>query len=203
MFFNYFPEVKYGDAVTRDITRHISFIEDLEKNPYVYLPYTLSDGERAQDVSFHYYGTVDYTPFILMANRVVNPYTDWFMSPEDLNRHLTKKYAKASGSKGSDVLRWATNATRFDNIVHFVAYNDETRIMNPDTYIDLYVPTGQKNAFYTKPKTVTYTGFVQDWVPVRVMEHEVALNEEKRTVNVIDAALIGSVANRFRDLIRG
>lgn len=202
MFFNYFPEVKYDGKMVRDITRHASFIEDLERSPYVYLPYTLSDGERAQDVSFNYYGTVDHTPFVLMANRVVNPYTDWLMSPEDLSGHVIKKYAKQSGRKGIDVLRWATDATRFDNIIHFYDANDDTRLMKRDTYIDRFIPEASQNAFYNRPETVAYTGQVQDWVPLRVMDYETLLNEDKRTINVIDADLIDTVVSQFKALIQ-
>lgn len=202
MLFKYFPEIKYDKHLTRDLTRHISFIEEIERNPYVYLPYTLSDGEKPEDVSFHYYGTVEYTPYLLMANRVVNPYTDWLMTEENLTRHVIKKYAIKSGQRGFDVLRWATDGTRFDNIVYFVNRDDDSRVMACDTYIDLFIPTAQQEAFYERPETVTYTGLVQDWIPVRYYDFEVMQNEDRRTVNVVDRELIGAVHKQFITMIR-
>lgn len=199
MLFKYFPEITYNDHKIRDITRHASFIQNLNKDPYVYLPYTLKDYEKPEDVSYFYYGTVEYTPYVLMANQVVDPYLDWLMTDEILNNHIVKKYQKSSGMKGDDVLRWAINATRFDNIVEF--RNADGWVKSTDTYIDEFIPEELQEQYYNNPKSAPFLNNGGTWFPIRVYDWEVERNESKRVINVIDRSLIKTVHSQFIELI--
>lgn len=202
MLFKYYPEVKYDGKLIRDFTRHISFISDLEKNPYVYLPYTLEDGDRPEDIAYHYYGDVVYTPYVLMANNVVNPYLDWLLTTEQLDKVIMNRYKEKSGKTGTEVLRWAHDATRFDNIVHFIRSDgsDDT-IMQIDSYIYNHVSQGYHDQYFNSPETVTYTAWTSHWVPVRIYDWENQKNEEKRVINLVDDSLIEQVHERFKNLI--
>lgn len=198
MLFKHFPLVTYDDKIIRDFTRHVSFLSDLENNPYVYLPYTLEDGDRPEDISFHYYGTVEYTPYVLMANGVVDPYLDWLMTDEQLNNHIVKKYQTRSNKKGNDIIRWAMNRTRFDNIVFF--YKGDM-FKHVDTYIDEFVPTEHQKAHYETPEQVDYVAWASDWEPLRIYDMEVQKNEDKRTINLVDDTLMPRIHEKFKDLI--
>ena len=198
MLFKYFPLVTYDEHLIRDFTRHISFLESLDKNPYVYLPYTLQDGERPEDIAYHYYGDVKYTPYVLMANKVVNPYTDWLMTDANFANYFKKKYKEKSGSKGDDIIRWGMNRTRFDNIVYF---ENGDKVKTIDTYIDDHVQLDLQESYYLHPENISYVSWAAEWNPVRYYDWEYNKNEEKRSINLVDESLIDQVHSQFKDLI--
>lgn len=199
MLFKYFPEIIYDKHKTKDITRHISFVKTLIRDPYTYLPYTLKDGEKPEDVSFYYYGTVEYTPYVMMANDVVNPYLDWLMTDEILHKHIIKKWKAKSNKSGDDILRWSLAANRFDNIIEF--RSEDNKIKSIDTWIDEYVPDELQEAYYLAPETVNYVAYAGDWVPIRVYDWEVEQNESKRVINVVDISMIERVHSQFIEMI--
>jgi len=60
-YFQNFPVIEYQGKKVRDITRRNGFLKSVQTNPYLFLPYTIKDNERPEDVAQFYYGSTDYT----------------------------------------------------------------------------------------------------------------------------------------------
>lgn len=118
-YFSNYPLIQYEGKTVRDITRRSKVVDELLRDPYIFLPYTLRDGEKPEDVAYYYYGSVDDTWLVLLSNNITDPYTQWPLEEEDFNKYFVEKYAKISGRSGDDVLRWASDETRSDNIVYY------------------------------------------------------------------------------------
>jgi hypothetical protein len=118
-YFSRFPFIEYEGKNVRNITRRSKVIEDLRKDPYVFLPYTIKEGERPEDIAYYYYGTVDDTWLILLANNIFDPYTEWAMNDDDFDQYFINKYSSLSGETGSNVIQWGLDETRDDNIVYY------------------------------------------------------------------------------------
>lgn len=195
MIFRHFPLIKYDGYLTRDITVHARLLDDLEKTPGVYLPYTLKEGETAEDISFHYYGSVDFTPYILMANKVVNPFIDWYMTDRTLAEYIKKKYHKSSREEGDAIIYWALDETIFENIVYFESLSDED-VVSVDTAINLVIPLGSQGPYFRKePNLAPFA--LPGYRPIRVHEYESRINDMKKTIRLIDKDLIHEVAANF------
>lgn len=194
MYFKHFPLINYDGIVTRDITRHVRFIDELDSDLYVHLPYTLKDGESPEDLAYHYYGSVKYTPFVLMANKIVDPYLDWLMPRDVFNRYIIKKYAEQSGLAGDQVLYWAMNETTADNIIQFEDSNSD--VMTVDSAIEFHVPSHLKGAYFKRKRGLPLFA-VPGMRPVRVYEYEERLNEDKRNIRLIDRTLISRIESEF------
>jgi hypothetical protein len=118
-YFENFPIVDYDGKKVRDITRRNSFLKSVSTNPMLYLPYTVKQNERAEDVAEFYYGSVDYVWLVYMANQIIDPYYEWPMDEETFNKYIIAKYQEQSGENGDDVVEWSKEEGNDENIVYY------------------------------------------------------------------------------------
>lgn len=118
-YFDKMPIINYNGYQVRDLTRRNRFLPVSISNPYLFLPYTITDEDRPEDIAYYYYGSTDYTWLVLLANNIIDPYHDWPLKEDDFYQYLIKKYEKASGKKGYEVVDWTQNETLSDNIVYY------------------------------------------------------------------------------------
>ena len=119
-YFENFPIIEYEGRRVRDISRRSNFVRAVSNNPYLYYPYTVSEGERAEDIAKFYYGSVDYVWLVYMANNIIDPYHEWPMDPQTFNDYLVEKYTEESGEIGEDVIDWTRDPNNDDNIIFYV-----------------------------------------------------------------------------------
>jgi len=118
-YFENFPTVEYQGRIVKDITRRNNFLRSVTNNPYLFLPYTVSEGERPEDVARFYYGSVDYVWLVYLANNIVDPYHSWPMDEFTFNNYIIAKYEEESGLTGDDVVAW-TQSDNDENIIYYV-----------------------------------------------------------------------------------
>lgn len=118
-YFENFPTIEYQGRRVRDLTRRNKFLKNVSTNPLLFLPYTIKEGEKAEDIAYYYYGSTEYTWLVYLANNIIDPYHDWPLDEEDFNKYIIQKYAEQSGLSGYDVVAWAQDETRDDNIVYY------------------------------------------------------------------------------------
>ena len=119
-YFENFPIIEYEGRRVRDISRRSNFVRSVSNNPYLYYPYTVSEGERAEDIAQFYYGSVDYVWLVYMANNIIDPYHEWPMDPQTFNDYLVEKYTEQSGEIGEDVIDWTRDPNSDENIIYYV-----------------------------------------------------------------------------------
>jgi hypothetical protein len=118
-YFENFPIVDYNGKKVRDITRRNNFLKSVSTNPMLYMPYTVKQNERAEDIAQFYYGSVDYVWLVYMANQIIDPYYEWPMDEETFNKYLIAKYQEASGETGDDVVDWTKEEGNDENVVYY------------------------------------------------------------------------------------
>lgn len=118
-YFEQMPIITYNGYQVRDLTRRNKFLPVSMANPYLFLPYTVSDEDRPEDIAYYYYGSTDYTWLVLLANNIIDPYHDWPLKEDDFNKYLIQKYESVSGKKGYEVVDWTQNENLSDNIVYY------------------------------------------------------------------------------------
>jgi hypothetical protein len=118
-YFQNFPVIEYQGKQVRDITRRNQFLKSISTNPMLFLPYTVSDDERAEDVALFYYGSVDYVWLVYLANNIVDPYHEWPMDELTFNNYLIEKYSEQSGLTGQDVVDWVKDQNSEENILYY------------------------------------------------------------------------------------
>ena len=119
-YFENFTVIEYEGRRIRDISRRSNFARAVSNNPFLYYPYTVTEGERAEDIANFYYGSVDYVWLVYMANNIIDPYHEWPMDPQTFNDYLVEKYQAESGEIGEDVIDWTRDPNNDDNIIFYV-----------------------------------------------------------------------------------
>lgn len=169
-YFRYFPEVVYTGKVVRDITKRVRFHDTVGSNPYVFLPYTIKEGEKPEDVSHLYYGSVDYVWLIYLANNIIDPFYDWPMTQDNLEKCIMDKYASNADAVGQAVLDWSRATNTVDNVLHY--QNIDGVKISKETY--------------TLGSTLTDNFTAVEWSPVRVYDYEFDRNEDRRNIQIVD-----------------
>ena len=102
-FFSYFPKIEYdvrGDGsktVMTNLTRRTRFRDQIRLNAVTYDFYDVKGGETPEYIANEYYGDPELHWIILMANNIVDYYTQWPMTVPTFEEYVKEKYDDANG----------------------------------------------------------------------------------------------------------
>jgi len=179
-YFSKFPLVKRNGVTTLDITRRPKISKSI--SAYQYLPYTVEEGMRPEDVAFLYYDDAELAWLVLLANNIIDPYTQWPKSSGNLDAYIKKQYATASGTTGDAVIVWAQNTAITNNIKHYKSKFVSDVKINHATY------TANPSA---------------EWIPVRMYDYEFTLNENRRQITLFNKNYMGQISELLEKSLNG
>lgn len=203
-YFEFFPTITYDGVAITDITKRANFIETNLSNPFVFLPYTIAENERPEEIAYHYYGSVNYTWAVLLGNQIIDPYYQWPIPSNVFEQYLIDKYAAETGLIGENVLRWAYNQTIFSNIVYYYKLVDDRVVkINKDSLNVDYLLTQNNEFILTEDDERLFSSATppEGYMPYRVGEYEEALNEQRRNIVVIEKSYITKAEKDLRRLM--
>ena len=197
-YFRYYPQTQYafanGSFTIEKSVKNISLKTVLkdglsQDDPYIFLRYTISEDEKAEDIADFYYDDPAMSWLVYFANDIVDPYTQWPKTYENFTEYFRKKYTSQALPTGTDAIVWGQNTTRTDNIVHWKNTDDETMLISPDSYI----------------RAQTFNGdFVAgDWTAVRRFDYEMEENENMRNILLVNTSYAPIVLENLRSLLNG
>lgn len=94
-YFRHFPKVKHSGRDVTDLTKRVAFLDRVATNPLVFMPYTVEEGMKPEDVAYYYYDDPGFVWLIYLANNIIDPYLDWPMDNYRLERYIEEKYLYA------------------------------------------------------------------------------------------------------------
>lgn len=180
-FFADFPIIKYNNEPVRDISVRIDILENIKTDPYAFLPYTVKNGERAEEVAYLYYGNPKYVWVVYLSNNIIDPYFEWPLDNYEFEQTLAKTYAaQALAASPSNVgwqavVNWANSTSTTSNIVYYRRISDPTVRMNKDG--------------------LAFVSDAADWQAVRVYDDEFEKNESRRNIQLLNKEYV-SIAER-------
>lgn len=133
-YFTNYPLVQYQNKDVRDISKRSKIQDSILNDPFIFLPFTVREGEKPEDIARFYYGSVDDTWLVLFANNITDPYYDWPLDDNEFDEHFIEKYSEISGKSGFDVIRWAQDETRDDNVVYYYRESNKDVDFIPSTF---------------------------------------------------------------------
>lgn len=185
-YLRYFPNITYQNKVVKDITKRIRFADTVGSNPFVFLPYVVKESETAEELSFHYYDSVDYVWLLYLANDIIDPKYDWPMNQGNLENFIIDKYKEQANATGRSVLAWSQNRFIFDNILYY----ENSEGLRINTYrIEKRFTSGELDR--------------NEWLPFRAYDYEFERNENKRHIKVVDKIYAEEMSSDVRELLRG
>jgi hypothetical protein len=125
-FFKHYPLVQYGNTVSNtvavNILAKIAFQKTIQQNFEVFHPYTIQEGDRADTIAYLYYGDSGYDWLVYYSNNVVDPYYDWYMDVNSLNRFIADKYQSLTNARRK-IKFFRSNYVADDSMISPAAYN--------------------------------------------------------------------------------
>ena len=192
-YFQHFPYILYNDEVVTDITRRSSVLKKLEGNPYLFLPYTVTEGDTIETIADDYYGDPGLSWLIVMANNIIDPIADFFKDYQTFNDFVIQKYSKQAEKslnralKKYEILEWTQDNSITDNIIYYRS------IYNPDVLLS-------KETFLNNDTT---KNFYTDFQPLRFFQYETEENDKLRTIQLISSQYTGQVIQEMRTILNG
>lgn len=98
-YFEKFPTITYDGTTAIDITKRVAFLNKIYNDPNLYYPYSVVDGERADNISDRYYDDQHISWLLYLTNGVIDPKEDWYIDEASFNRNLILKYGSIEYSK--------------------------------------------------------------------------------------------------------
>lgn len=123
-YFKKLPTVYYDKVPAKNIMARADLTKLTRNNGFIFYPYTMEEGDRADMIAYNYYEDSDYTWLIHFSNDVVDPYYDLYISDENFQEFIRKKYgslADANVNTKHYKNNWAQNIDQVINVSGYTA----------------------------------------------------------------------------------
>jgi hypothetical protein len=230
-YFSKFPNMivtsNSRPVIITDFLRRVSISDKFRENSVVLEDYFTQDGETPEQVSYKLYGTPAYHWVILMVNDITNPREEWPILDAKVTDLVYLKYdfkiTVPDGTEytANDVIT-SDNDGKFlvskvvDDVVHMRSQVGKILLTTSNTLTnvtteteDLTItsiidPEEDVHHYYdTELGYIVDEDYSMNTVPVTNYTYEVEENDAKRTIKVLDPALIPTIEQEFDSLIRG
>ena len=190
-YFSYLPNIQYALSANKagqinyaefkDFFRTAMVRDDIFREDTVYTKYSVSDGERPDQVSYKMYGDEQYYWIVLQVNEITDVYTQWPLSDRELDEYVTKKYGPNSAG---EIHHYETVET-FDSDGNLVLPGG---LNVPKSFVYTYPTEINGNVYKTsRPDYVTNVGY------------ERAINEKKSEIFVLKPRYIQDYVREFKN----
>lgn len=98
-YFNYFPNTVYADYQCKNIMAGVELVDRYVNTPYLFYRFDVDRDQRADVVAEQYYNDPYMTWAIYYANKIRDPYYDWFLPYEQFNTFIADKYGSVEYSQ--------------------------------------------------------------------------------------------------------
>lgn len=134
-YFQKFPSISYNDYVVRDVSARAKLTQYIADAGIALLPYTVKDGERADNIAATYYEDPYYSWAIYLANAIIDPYEDWPKDQQTFLRYIEKRYG--GFEKAQDIImryevNWAEDSTILSPAQYEALPTENKKYWEPD-----------------------------------------------------------------------
>lgn len=91
-YFDKFPEVNYNGFNVKNITTSAMLVNKYVNVPYKYSQYAIDHDQRTDNVAQDVYDDPYMTWMIFYANKIIDPYYDWYLNDDEFNSFIIEKY---------------------------------------------------------------------------------------------------------------
>jgi hypothetical protein len=91
-YFKNFNTIAYSNTPALDLTERIVVRNGTQFNPYQYYPLDISDGVRADMISYQTWGDPYASWILYITNNIIDPYYDFYLTQEQFSEFIKIKY---------------------------------------------------------------------------------------------------------------
>jgi len=120
-YFNFFPTTSYANNIVTNVIAKVKFNQSVQENLAIFYPYTIIQGERADQIAARVYDDPTLDWIIYLSNDITDPYYDWPLTQEQFNQYIISKYG--SISKAEEIAFYRNNYASDDTLLSPSSYN--------------------------------------------------------------------------------
>lgn len=187
-YFNKFPDILYNFEVNgeikyylvRDIALNVRIRKALVNNITTWDEYDIEDGETPEIISNNLYGVPYYHWVIMILNLRFDYIRDFPMSNAQLDEYVKEKYGE-------------------EEIYSQHILNGNPHYVDPKGNVVTKLSEGRYNLLH--PDGVSYEEYSRYFTPVTNLDYEIAVNEKKRRIKVLNRVYLEQVVKDIERLI--
>jgi hypothetical protein len=197
-YFQQLPTTPYIDfngnsILLIDLLTRVSIIPELLTNPLLYYQYDCQEGDTPEIIATKYYGSPDDFWLVMFSNQLNDPEWDLPLSYANLQAYIADKYGSIANAQ-SEIVSYEMTVTTYDSMSGLS--NSVTTTIDYDAYIN--TQTGTQTGTLPSGDVVSITTMT---APVYAYEYEIAQNEAKRTINLINVNYAATVKSQLTSLL--
>ena len=183
MYFDFFGTILYDNQILTDLSKRLTN-KDVTNSAFMYDTYAIQNGERPDSISTKFYGVPYYHWVILATNNLT--LKDWPKSDAVFEKYMDDKYENT---------RYNVNHYE-DELGRTVPYKFPQKFIDQDGVTQEYYFNGDglgviKNGEVYNPNN-----------PVYNQDFEVAVNDSKRNIYILDKSHLADVVDLAKRLLR-
>lgn len=167
-----------------NITLRYKFKQNLSKNIYNFYDYILTDGERLDHVADTYYGDSKYVWVIVLVNDMIDPQFEIPRTYYEFRKYVENKYGSWQNA--------VTGVHHYERIAVYKSETEKITNLDPPLIIEKKV---YENTIIDGVKLYEDVEVLLDDEKRAVtnLEYEEQLNENKRTIKLLDIRQLGLI----------
>ena len=204
-FFRSFPKIldNKGNYVTNLLVR-TDLIPELMNNGSLFYQYDTQEGDTPEIIANKYYGDPYRYWLFLYGNNIMDPQWDLALSETNFNLYINSKYSAAANALNQSIIQYTQTTingyyktiSSYDPVSQTTSTNDYQ--LDYATY--LTIPQHQQLSTTLEDGstvTTTITTYSQT-----IFDHEVSINENKRSVNILNERFAKDMENQLTTLLQ-
>lgn len=219
-YFESFPRIIYtfdknveNQQILTNILARSTFLREVANNSSIAYEYQITDEDTPEVIAHKIYGDAYRSWIVLLFNQIINPYYDWPMKNEVLDKYILNKYGQTVDQARSTIHHYEKRVRKVATY-EGVTLSDETitsRIGDYDINFGTGVitaaalPTTADTSTTVSTETVNYTTYILTITTsnraVSNYTYEFEENEKRRAIKLLDSAYVQRVEDEFRELM--
>lgn len=214
---------QFDVRVATNILQRSAFLREIVENTAISYEYQVKDSDTPEIIAHKLYGDSNRHWIILLFNKLLNPYYDFPMKQEQFNKYLQNKYGYNIYTAQNQLHHYEKQILKEFYEYGVLKYSNTEKItalenkkINYDTGEVSYINNPNTESPYPLPTVgspVTIESFTKSFgsgnyvnvtttlVYVSIYDYEFNLNEDRRTIRLLDKSYINTVETEFKALM--
>lgn len=196
-YFSYFPKTEHdltniGKKVQlTNIMRRFKIPSNLTMRSDVYYEYDIQEGDRPDTVAEKYYGDSKYAWLVLHYTNIEDVHFDWPLSTYDFEEFIKGKYGSLTQAQ-SEVHEYRIYLSKLKDGVKVPA---ESEVLPNGDILKERVVVVDQQTYNSTPSNFRKAS-------VSKYDYEVELNEQRRSIRLLDKRYLSQIRDEVEDILR-
>lgn len=203
-FFRSFPKLISNKEVLTNLLVRTDLLPSLINNSSLFYKYEMQEGDTPEIMASKYYGDPYRYWLFLYSNNIMDPQWDLVLSTKIFDAHLESKYKAIATENNQTVLEYTQTNIKYyyKNITTIDSYTQTTSSDDYQIDYETYLELPQSQTFLVTLDNGYTSTIITSTFEQTIYDHELQLNENKRSVNVMNSIYAKDMENQLISLLQ-